>query len=214
MRQVQTLASKRFPCADSFQVRDGKAMDEIYKLIRGACGAKEKHLLPARIFPNTVSPYLTLRCFQVEPTSCACTWRAMMGLDTEMNMEREQAPAYPVLAELLQGDERKVKAILRIFHRSVSKDLLAIERAAAGGRWFVVLRLAHRISIGCRQIGEECVAEEFMSEVVPAIDSARTRSAATSSDFMCRFRCARHRLAETLARAAAYAAIDEFDSVA
>jgi HPt (histidine-containing phosphotransfer) domain-containing protein len=131
-----------------------------------------------------------------------------------MKMGREQTSPYPVLATLLEGDDRKIRAILWVFHLSVSKDVQAMEQAAARGQWFVVLRLAHRISIGCRQIGEESMAEELVSQVVAAIEHARTCAATASDDFMHRFRGARDRLVKVLDRAAAYAAVDELDSVA
>lgn len=134
----------------------------------------------------------------------------MMARGMNMKMGREQNAPYPVLATLLEGDDRKIRAILRVFHLSVSKDLQAMEQAATCGQWFVVLRLAHRISIGCRQIGEESMAEEFISQVVSAIECARTGS----SSFVQQFRGARHRLIQALDLAAAYAATDELDSVA
>ncbi|KAF1722795.1 Hpt domain-containing protein [Pseudoxanthomonas wuyuanensis] len=125
-------------------------------------------------------------------------------------MGREQTPPYPVLAALLGGDGRKMRSILRVFHLSVSKDIEAIEQAAARGQWFVVLRLAHRISIGCRQIGEERMAEELISDVVSAIECARTGA----GSFARQFRGARHGLIQVLNLAEAYAAADELDSVA
>ncbi|WP_368564704.1 hypothetical protein [Pseudoxanthomonas sp. UTMC 1351] len=134
-------------------------------------------------------------------------------MGTSMKMGEQTSP-YPVLATLLEGDDRKIRAILRVFHLSVSKDIQAMEQAAARGQWFVVLRLAHRISIGCRQIGEESMAEELISQVVSAIECARTCAATGPSDFMHQFRYARDRLVQVLDCAAAYAAVDELDSVA
>lgn len=129
-----------------------------------------------------------------------------------MKMSREQNSRYPALAALLEGDERKIKAILRVFHLSVSKDLLAMEQAAARGRWFVVLRLSHRISVGCRQIGEERMAEELISDVVSAIEHARATT--DSSSFMRQFQRARHGLIGVLDSAAAYAATEELNCAA
>lgn len=138
----------------------------------------------------------------------------MMVRGTDMKMGSGQDSPYPVLAALLEDDDRKIKAILRVFHLSASKDLQAMELAAARGQWFVVLRLSHRISIGCRQIGEEGMAEELVSEVVSAVEQARTRPATAPSDFAHHFRCVRARLAKVLERAAEHAAVDRLVSVA
>ena len=134
--------------------------------------------------------------------------------DTNMKMGREQNSPYPVLAALLEDDNRKIKAILRVFHLSVSKDLQAMEQAAARGQWFVVLRLSHRISIGCRQIGEERMAEEFITEVVSAIECARVSASTGPGSFTRQFQRARHGLIGVLDSAAAYAATEALDSVA
>lgn len=48
-----------------------------------------------------------------------------------MKMGREQISPCPVLATLLEDDDRKIRAILRVFRLSVSKDLQAMEQAAA-----------------------------------------------------------------------------------
>ncbi len=133
---------------------------------------------------------------------------------TGMKKGSGQGAPYPVLAALLDGDDRKIKAILRVFHLSASKDLQALELAAARGQWFVVLRLSHRISIGCRQIGEESMAEELVSEVVSAVEHARICQAAAPSDFIYRFRYVRALLVKVLEHSAAYAAADELASVA
>jgi hypothetical protein len=138
----------------------------------------------------------------------------MMVQGMNMKMGHDQTSPYPVLATLLKGDGRKIRTILRVFHLSVSKDLQAMEQAAACGQWFLVLRLVHRISIGCRQIGEESMAGELISEAVSAIERARTCAATGSSDFTRQFGCARDRLVGALDRAAAYADVDELDSVA
>jgi HPt (histidine-containing phosphotransfer) domain-containing protein len=131
-----------------------------------------------------------------------------------MKMGREQNSRYPVLAALLEHDDRKIKAILRVFHLSVSKDLQAMEQAATRGQWFVVLRLSHRISIGCRQIGEERMAEELISEVVSAVECARVSAATGPDSFMRQFQRARHGLIRVLDSAAAYAMTEALDSVA
>lgn len=133
---------------------------------------------------------------------------------TGMKMGSGQGAPYPVLATLLDGDDRKIKAILRVFHLSACKDLQALELAAVRGQWFVVMRLSHRISIGCRQIGEEGMAEELVSEVVSAVEHARICQAAAPSDFMHQFRYVRARLVKVLEHAAAYAAADKLTSVA
>jgi hypothetical protein len=131
-----------------------------------------------------------------------------------MKMGREQNSPYPVLATLLDGDERRIRAILRVFHLSVSKDLHTMEQAAARGQWFVVLRLSHRISIGCRQIGEESMAEELVSEVVSAVECARVNAATGPGSFMRQFQRARRGLIGVLDSAAAYVATEALDSVA
>lgn len=133
---------------------------------------------------------------------------------TSMKLEREQTSPYPVLATLLEGNDRRIKAILRVFHQSVSKDIQAMEQAAARAQWFVVLRLAHRISISCRQIGEESMAEEIIAQVVSAIECARGRAATGPNDFMRQSHYVRDCLTKVLDRAAAHAAVDELDPVA
>lgn len=138
----------------------------------------------------------------------------MMTQGTNMKMGCEHDCPYPVLAALLEGDDRKIKAILRVFHLSARKDLQAMQQAAARGQWFVVLRLSHRISIRCRQIGEESMAGELIADVASAVESARMRAATGSSGFTQRFQRACHGLIEVLDSAAAYAAIEELDPVA
>jgi HPt (histidine-containing phosphotransfer) domain-containing protein len=128
------------------------------------------------------------------------------------NGEKQQA--YAILAELLGGDSSRIKLILGIFHQSISKDLQRMERAAIEGEWPLVRKLVHRMAIGCRQVGEERMADVLVMEALTAIERARYDVAADPKRFEQLFMDARCELIDVLDRAAAYASAIELDSVA
>lgn len=131
-----------------------------------------------------------------------------------MQLDDEEPQAYAALAALLGGDGYRVRLILGVFHQSARKDLQWMERAAIEGNWSQVRRLAQRMAIGCRQIGEERMADMLVAEVTVAIDRARCGVAADPDTFGRSFANARRELVDVLDRAAAYASTIVLESVA
>lgn len=131
-----------------------------------------------------------------------------------MQLDDEKTHAYAALVELLEGNDCKVRLILGAFHRSVGKALQRMECAATEGEWSLVRKLAHRMAIGCRQIGEERMADMLVVEAEAAIEHARYDAAADSGAFCRSFGNARRELIEVLDRAAAYASAIDLKSVA
>ncbi|KGQ20268.1 hypothetical protein LF41_804 [Lysobacter dokdonensis DS-58] len=58
------------------------------------------------------------------------------------------------LSRWLPHDAARVRRIVAAFHRITVRDLLSMEHAAARGDWGEVRRLAERISMGCKHVGE------------------------------------------------------------
>lgn len=123
-----------------------------------------------------------------------------------MQYGQQDQPAYPTLSALLGGDSDKVGKVLRVFHQSVWKDLERLEQLASDGQWYLVMNLANRVAIGCRQIGEERAADAFTSQLITAIEGTRADASADPGTFARLFQKARRELVEVLDRAAAYVA--------
>jgi hypothetical protein len=126
----------------------------------------------------------------------------------------ETMQAYAALLELLGGDSRKVGLILAVFHQSIGQDLRRMECAAVEGEWSLVRKLAQRMAIGCRQIGEESMAGLLVPAVEAAIERARYATASDPGTFSRLFEDARRELIDVLDRAAAHAATIALKSVA
>lgn len=114
--------------------------------------------------------------------------------------------AYPALSALLGGDDDRIGKILHVFYRSVREDLDRLEHFASVGQWHSVANLANRITIACRQIGEERAADAFASEAIMAIECARKDAKAGLVAFAQLFQRARRVLIVVLDRAVAFAA--------
>lgn len=131
-----------------------------------------------------------------------------------MQPDDEKPRAYAALTALLGGDGYRIKLILDVFHQSVRKDLHRMERAAIAGEWSLVRKLAQRMATGCRQVGEDRVADMLAAEVGVAIDRTRNDAVSDPGAFGRLFANARRELIGALDRAAAYASVIDLDSVA
>ena len=133
---------------------------------------------------------------------------------TDVQTRDGKAQAYTTLSALLGGDERKIKLVLGVFHQSVRKDLAAMERAVIESDWSRVRKLVQRMAVGCRQIGEDGMADVLVKQGAVAIEHARYEVPADPNVFGCFFAYARNELVAVLDRSAAYAALTDLDSVA
>lgn len=131
--------------------------------------------------------------------------RAAEARKRTVQSDDEEPRAYADLTALLGGDDRRIKLILDVFHRSARMDLHRMERAAVAAEWSLVRKLALRMAIGCRQVGEERMAALLAAEVGRAIDRVRRGAAPDPDTFGKLFADTRRELIEVLDRAAAHA---------
>jgi hypothetical protein len=68
---------------------------------------------------------------------------------------------FATLARIL-GDLDGVRRVVASFYRTTMTDLVALEHAAAHGHWSDVRRLAHRIALGCMQVGAHASAQGLL----------------------------------------------------
>lgn len=93
------------------------------------------------------------------------------------------------LADILGGDEQKLRHVLGVFERSTRGDCELLDAAYAAGDWRRVRDLAHKLKSGCRQLGEESAAI--------ALDSLEAQ-AKNDGEFDGELAAARHELQRVL----------------
>ena len=109
--------------------------------------------------------------------------------------------AFPVLAELLNGDTVRLERVLRAIHSALSDDMRQLDHAVQSGNGRLAREAAHRAATACHLLGEIEAAGRLA-----AIE--KTHSAAIDPILIQRIVRARANLAAVIERTAPLMGLD------
>lgn len=119
----------------------------------------------------------------------------IVGLIASGSEAASKSTSFRELADILGGDEERLRHVLGVFERSTRNDCDLLDAAYAVRDRKRVRELAHKLKSGCSQLGESIAAQELESLEV------RTKGDAKFDD---EFAAARRELDQVLARVSAH----------